>query len=287
MDLSSVGFLCSFLYAFTNWTLVTVHQANYARILSLRATSQALDSQIRETLVLLTTTRSELLATPSATFAEDTNEVSYSELLSYARRISKFTLPPTYLQPDASTNAEVAETGNNTPKEPGSQTQTNGAPTPAAINGLDSSAMDIDAPSTTDLSQTQTTATGVSANSTSWQQFLSQPRDQIWTPWPNEEVIRRGALASIQILIDQGVDPATFDPERSAELEIARKEKMEEEDRVRELEKARMEEERRREMERRLSVSGSGGAPVVQAGEKKKAFMLETFDDDDDDEEES
>jgi hypothetical protein len=260
---------------------VTVHQANYAKILSLRATSQALDSQIRETLVLLITTRSELLATPSTTFTENANPVSYSELLSYARRISKFTLPPTYLQPDASANAEAAETGNTTPREPNSQAQTNGAPTPSATNGMDSSAMDIDHPSTAEPSQTQTSATGVSANSTSWQQFLSQPRDQVWTPWPNEEIIRRGALASIQILIDQGVDPATFDPERSAELEITRKEKMEEEDRVRELEKSRMEEERRREMERRLS--GSGAAPMVQSGEKKKAFTLETFDDDEED----
>jgi len=83
------------------------------------------------------------------------------------------------------------------------------------------------------------------------------PADTQFVPWPSEETIRRGALASIQILVDQGVDPSTFDPEKSAELEAERKRVEEEQERLREQERARLEEERRREMERRMSVSGA------------------------------
>lgn len=101
-------------------------------------------------------------------------------------------------------------------------------------------------------------------------------------PWPREADIRRGALASIQVLLDQGVDPATFDPERSAQLEEDRKRKVEEEERARE----EAEEQRRRDMERRRSeVAGNSGAAGVSAGqgqERPKKFQLDDFDEDDD-----
>jgi hypothetical protein len=113
-----------------------------------------------------------------------------------------------------------------------------------------------------------------------WTQFLNPSADAPFIPWPSEETIRRGALASIQILVDQGVDPAAFDPEKSAELEAERKRVVEEEDRVRELERVRLEEERRREMERRMSVSGSLAGERRE--EQQKVFQLETFDDDED-----
>lgn len=90
--------------------------------------------------------------------------------------------------------------------------------------------------------------------------------------------MRRGVLASIQVLLDQNIDPATFDPAKSAELEEERKRVAEEEDRAREEEKARMEEERRIEMERRASVSGN--AAPAREQERPSVFQLETFDDD-------
>ncbi len=80
--------------------VVSKHQANHARILSLRSTSSALDEQIRSTFTLLTDTRTELLATPATVFPENTNPIVYSELLSYAHRISKFTMPPTFREAD-------------------------------------------------------------------------------------------------------------------------------------------------------------------------------------------
>ncbi|KAG4413504.1 hypothetical protein IFR04_013369 [Cadophora malorum] len=234
---------------------LSTHQSNYARVLALRETSNALDNQIRDTLTLLTTTRRDLLAIPATSLPTIAggNPISYSELLDYARRISKFTLPPTYRE-----GGDAAETGSNTPKEPSSQTQTNGTNTPI---------------------QTQPSQhPGVSTNLSLWEQYLNQPADMPFVPWPTEEAIRKGALASIQVLLDQGVDPVTFDPEKSAELEAERKRITEAEDAMREQERTEREEARRREMERHMSDSG----PAPQR-EERKVFNLETFDDDDSD----
>ncbi|KAG4432199.1 hypothetical protein IFR05_012322 [Cadophora sp. M221] len=259
---------------------LSTHQSNYAKLLSLRETSNALDNQIRETLTVLTTTRQELLATPSTSLPASANPISYSELLSYARRISKFTLPPTHRE---SATGDVAETGSNTPGEPFSQTQTNGSNTPVvATNGEahSSTAMEIDSATPAVAGQTQTSQhPGVSTNLTLWEQFLNQPADMPFVPWPTEEAIRKGALASIQVLLDQGVDPATFDPEKSAELEAERKRVTEADDAMREQERVDREDARKREMERRMSSSGS----VPERREEPKVFQLETFDDDDSD----
>ncbi|KUJ16999.1 uncharacterized protein LY89DRAFT_707382 [Mollisia scopiformis] len=273
---------------------LTTHQNNHSKLLALRATSSALDTQIRETLTLLVTTRRDLIATPASSFPTNTNPVTTTELLSYARRISKFTLPPTTRQTDH--QATSGDAGDNTPKEPQSQTQTNGTTTPVvATNGVisgeqtqatqsqaaPSSAMDIDQ-SQPVAGDTQTTdTTGVATNSQIWGSFFDAAREGMWVPWPTEETIRRGNLASIQVLLDQGVDPWTFDPEKSAELEADRKRIAEEEDMAREVDKARVDEERRREMERRMS--SSGGAGMERREEAPKVFQLETFDDDEDD----
>ncbi|KAH7385076.1 vitamin-D-receptor interacting mediator subunit 4-domain-containing protein [Cadophora sp. MPI-SDFR-AT-0126] len=249
---------------------LSIHQSNYGRVLALRESSKALDNQIRETLTLLATTRQDLLAIP-ATSPPSTasgNPISYSELLSYARRISKFTLPPTYREPPAGD------------AEPNSQVQTNGTNTPIATNGEvhTSTVMDADGLAMAPGGQTQTRTSqhpGVSTNLSLWEQYLNQSADIPFVPWPTEEAIRKGALASIQILVDQGVDPVTFDPEKSAELEAERKRVTEAEDAIREQER---EDTRRRELERRMS-----GGPAPERKEEPKVFQLETFDDDDSD----
>ncbi|TVY32327.1 Mediator of RNA polymerase II transcription subunit [Lachnellula subtilissima] len=232
-----------------------------------------------------------LLSTPSTSFppSTSTNAVSYSELLSYARRISKFTLPTSYREGDSASastqqSGSAEETGANTPRETKSGTQTNGTATP--VNGAERERdmqMDVDSGTPIGIggaAQPQVSqATNASNNTalpTEYSRWLNPPPD-MFVPWPNEETIRRGALASIQILVDTGVDPATFDPAKSAELEVERKRIQEEEDRARE-----EGEERRRQVERRMSSVG-GGEVRVHAQEKAKAFQLETFDDDDED----
>jgi hypothetical protein len=270
---------------------VSAHQANYSKILSLRNTSAALDQQIKDTLILLTDTRRALLDTPSTSFPDSTNAVSYSELLSYARRISKFTLPHAYRETEAGAEGTDA-TG--TPKDGRPESQAGDTSTPAAAtNGADrdtqmsGTAMDVDSatPTAAAPSQTQALSQNTALTSTSstslppdFSQFLNPLADSPFIPWPTEEAIRRGALASIQVLLDQNIDPATFDPAKSAELEAERKRLAEEEDRAREEQKVKAEEERRREMERRMSVSGTAAASGREQ-EKPAVFQLETFDD--------
>jgi hypothetical protein len=140
--------------------------------------------------------------------------------------------------------------------------------------------MEIDSATPAAVATQASQNTTVTTNTAMWTQFLNPSADVPFIPWPSEETIRRGALASIQILVDQGVDPAMFDPEKSAELEAERKRVVEEEDQLREQERARLEEERRREMERRMSASGT--LPSERREEQPKVFQLETFDDDED-----
>ena len=198
-------------------------------------------------------------------------------------------MSPKYRDPETQNAGENAE-GGITPKDSKSETQTDGSTTPVAgTNGVErdvsthvGSALEVDS-ATPAIVAAQTLQNTPSADiklPEIWLQFLNPTEERPFMPWPSEEYIRKGALASIQILLDQGVDPSTFDPEKSTELEAERRRVMEEEDRAREQERARSEEDRRRETERRLSVSGN--LPGERMTEKPKVFQLETFDDDDD-----
>lgn len=113
---------------------------------------------------------------------------------------------------------------------------------------------------------------------TEWTQYINAPGEAPFVPWPSEDIIRKGALASIEILVNKGIDPATFDPEKSAELE-AERQRIQAEEAEKQREKLeREEEERRKIMERRMSSSAG-----LQRPQEKTAFQLETFDDDDED----
>src|SRR5947209_7266825 len=75
---------------------VVLHQSNYARLVQLREESERLDNKIKDTIKLLADTRKALLATPATKFPKKVRDIEYTELLSYAKRISKFTVPPTF-----------------------------------------------------------------------------------------------------------------------------------------------------------------------------------------------
>lgn len=265
---------------------VSTHQRNYEKILSLRSTSSTLDTQISETLTLLTNTRRALLNTPSTIFPPTTNQLSYTELLSYAKKISATTLPRNFREtndtgPDASSS----------PIKDKFEPHTNGTTTPTvATNG--SHGVTIDGSVITALSNSNNvtgmstameidSATPSNPNPDSavalpqeWQIHLNPRAQEVFFPWPTEQDIKRGALATIQVLLERGEDLATFDPERGVELEAERKRIVEEEERVLGEERARVEEERRKSV-------GAGGAGGERREERPKVFQLETFDDDD------
>lgn len=168
-----------------------VHQQNYQKILSLRATSEALDRQLTELLETLSKARKEVLSVPLTNFpishgipdflmlqieqsnANQVAEVPYDELLAYARKISKYTRPPqpskySHVPPidSASISANISNLSENT-------------------NNGDSVQADTQAP-------TRSLPLGLSEEDVT----ALHPSSQIpFTPWPSEEVMKRGALS--------------------------------------------------------------------------------------------
>lgn len=75
------------------------HQSNYQRIVQLQQTTTSLDNHLTELLTTLSTARTQLLSVPDTPLPKSTSstpsrEVPYTDLLSYASKISKFSQPP-------------------------------------------------------------------------------------------------------------------------------------------------------------------------------------------------
>lgn len=289
----------------TFFCLVQTHQNNHLRIQQLRQSSATLDVQIRDTLTSLATTRKDIVTTQTTTYpSSPNNSIRYEELLNYARRISKTTMPP------------ASAIGGRTSPTPESQTPvtesqpqsalTPSAPTPSltqspvAMNGVSQLSSEP---------QTQQSATNTNISlPEGMSQYLNPLSGQLFFPWPLEDKVRMGALASNQLLAEQGIDPKGYDPvleeDRKRKEEEDRKEKEEQEAREREerekkmkeeMERLRKERERQREKEqaawRRASDVTGGSDPAGPArggaapGEKKQFQFtnLDDLDDDDDD----
>ncbi|KEY68114.1 hypothetical protein S7711_05523 [Stachybotrys chartarum IBT 7711] len=282
---------------------VQTHQNNHLRIQELRKTSSALDAQIRQTLSTLASTRKDIVTTQTTEFPPGPSfPIAYEELLSYARRISKTTMPPSGtingIPPVSESQTPIPESQPQSAITPTamtpSQSQTQ---SPAPMNGLASQA-----------SEPPTQQTTTSVNTTlpeMMSQYLNPLSGQLFFPWPSEDKIRMGAMAMNQMLAERGIDPKGYDPvaeeERKVREELERKEreereKLEREEREKKLweerERLRLERERQREKEqeewRRSSVAGgaAGGPgsskPGATPGEKKQ-FQFTNLDDLDDD----
>lgn len=264
------------------------HQNNHLRILALQAASDALDAQIRDTLRLLWNTRKDITSTHVTKFPDGPSyDVNWEELLGYARRISKTTLPaPSILaaaaaasnggDPGAESVGEIAGDAVNTPNTTAAPTPAPGAATPLG-NGAATPAPQSQSQQQQSQQQPSTQQTNGTALPDEWARFLDPLTDQTFYPWPTEEKIRMGALASIQALLDQGIDPRGFDPaeeeaRRQREEEMRReqeeKEAAEREENLRRMreEQARVARERQRERERAQEEAarrGSSGAPAT------------------------
>ncbi|KAL8689472.1 MAG: hypothetical protein Q9218_004865 [Villophora microphyllina] len=178
------------------------HQANHARILRLRSTIESQNQQITSTLTLLANTRKELLATPATVFPENSRSVPYTELLEYAKKISPYTVPPTFREPTEPQKAETA-TGKNESAAP-------------LVNGVGDTAVEareVNAVANGKMPESKESKESKGVGESSLQQADVQwlsPMEQIpFVPWPTEEVIKRGALGQIQVMFEQGVDPGT------------------------------------------------------------------------------
>ncbi|KAK1996289.1 hypothetical protein LX36DRAFT_611017 [Colletotrichum falcatum] len=281
---------------------VQTHQNNHIRLQQLRATTSSLDTQIRETLQSLATTRKDITTTQITVYPDGPRyPVKYDELLNYARRISKTTLPPAALTnggglaagggtPGPDLNASMT-TNPNTPGANGLQSQpVSAAPTPSQSQTPGPLGAPNSSPMQDALQGTQQTA--ATSLPDGLRNHLNPHFNASFIPWPNEFQIRSGAMAVYQDLSDKGIDPRGYDPERIAEA----KRKEEEERKAREeqekLENERKDREYREKMEkirreqqeayRRDSVAAGAGASSV--GKSKQFQFTSLMDDDDDDE---
>ncbi|OHF00479.1 hypothetical protein CORC01_04229 [Colletotrichum orchidophilum] len=289
---------------------VQIHQNNNLRLQQLRATTASLDTQIRETLSSLATTRKDITTTQITVHHDGPNyPVRYDELLNYARRISKTTLPPAALtngglttgggSPGPDPNASMT-TNPNTPGANGLQSQpVSAAPTPSqgqtpgpsgAANGSPVGGLQDLLPGTQ-----QTTATsGATSLPDGLRNHLNPHFNATFVPWPNEFQIRSGAMAVYQDLSDKGVDPRGYDPQQIAETKRKEEEdrKVREEQEKAEVERKnreyqeKMEKIRREQQEayRRDSVAAGAVVGASSAGKSKQFQFTSLMDDDDDDE---
>ncbi|KAI4250874.1 MAG: hypothetical protein LQ352_005200 [Teloschistes flavicans] len=178
---------------------LTQHQINHARILRLRSTIEAQNQQITSTLTLLANTRKELLSTPATVFPENSRSVPYTELLDYAKKISPFTVPPTFREPTRAPKAAKV-----------TDQKENATPVVNGVRDAVAEAREASAVANGETTQSkESKGVGESSLEQADVQWLN-PLEQIpFVPWPTEEVIKRGALGQIQVMLEQGFDPGS------------------------------------------------------------------------------
>lgn len=175
---------------------MVIHQSNNARIQNLRVTLGALNQSITANLTLLADIRKDTLATPATTFPEKQRNVPYDELLEYANRISRYTVPPTFRSPAPTSQA---------PGLTSSQHPT--VSTISTVNGVSADQRPL--PSATESPSNfpvQGEGIGIASLEQSEVQWLDPLTQLPFMPWPSEEVIRQGALAQVQVMLEQGLD---------------------------------------------------------------------------------
>jgi Vitamin-D-receptor interacting Mediator subunit 4 len=191
---------------------VAQHQANHARILKLRQTTESLDSQIKSTVATLAQTRKELLAIPSAPEPDiPTRDVPFDELLAFAKNIAKFTLPPGHHlrppKPQEPTTENVVEPLTELSIMNGGppQSPTQPSPAPTQSQDKDGAKKDTEGQAFSQLTEEQ-------------RAFLEDAQTLPFMPWPDHNLINQGILRHVQELIMKGIDPATVktDAEQAA-----------------------------------------------------------------------
>jgi hypothetical protein len=180
-----------------------VHQNNYQTILALRAKSDALDSQIKTTLQTLAGLRKELIAAKLATSSKkNARPVDYEQLLSYARQIAPFSRPPHIRQTmPPPIESKLNGIANSEVKKEASET-----PADSAIHSP------LQQLPTSHLTLTKEDSRLVAALPEDIKAWLEPSKfGVIFMPWPDNDVIRRGALSRIQGVREQGDDPESMD----------------------------------------------------------------------------
>lgn len=289
-----------------------VHQRNVARIKQLKQETEALDAQTKQTISALWEMRKELVAVAPTRFSpakEEKYPFTTQQLLDYARRISRNTLPP----PGVTNGVDLSTAAPTTPDDqaatgPNASFATSIGGGGGGGGSGQGTAASTPAPGVQDSfvsqvpSQSQTGATELPVH---LKPAVNPLENAPFFTFPTIDRIRSGALAQYQDLINRGIDPKNYDPEeeerrikqeeqdRKDAEERARQEREEQDRRMRE-ERERMARERelaRQQqqqqeggMDRRGSVLAPGQAGGQPASAAPKQFTFLDEDDDDEDE---
>lgn len=165
----------------------------------------------------------------------------FDELLAYAKRISKFTVPPVTNPSHPQGDAPQRGSGDDAEKP---------------VNGVLAEEEEAAVQGVTESQYSE--GKGVSSLSGEQRDFLDQMSKVEFVPWPNEEVIRRGGLAQIQVMLEQGADPASVLSPAEQAAEQQRREEAES--------KEKQEEERMAEQERRRRIDGTHRSTKQEQG---------------------
>ena len=175
---------------------LTTHQRNHARMHQLREQITQKNQSITTTLKTLAATRADLLAPPTSLPSAETRNVPYTDLLEYAKRISRYTVPPTFRPPLPLPTAQ-------TPAPP---------PTAAAaVNGADAispvkeTTRDGEAAAAENGGEKD--GIGMGSLEDVERKWLDPLAGMGFVPWVGEEAMRSGALAEIQAMVERGEDP--------------------------------------------------------------------------------
>jgi hypothetical protein len=183
------------------YTKVARHQANHARLESLRTEADALEGQLRTSVSALASLRHDLFDTPATTFPTDTRPVHFDELLQYAKTISQYTVPPTYRE-----RAPQAMADKDKEKEDisSSAVPTNGVSTPA------NAPMVVDSEEPSEGAKADDGPAEITAEEEEWLKKLNDSKIA-WYPWPSDDKIRMGNLYKLMYWQAKGKDTDNFD----------------------------------------------------------------------------
>ena len=153
-----------------------------------------LNQSITSKLNILVDTRKQLLTAPRTYISPNQRKVPYNELLEYAKRISRYTVPP--IVSTLSSTIDVARAISSQPAESSFNSSANiESSTQPSYNVLTSSSPD------------HREGIGISSLEQREVEWLKPTSQVPFVPWPSEEVIRQGALAQLQTLLEDGTEP--------------------------------------------------------------------------------
>ena len=174
---------------------LTTHQRNHARMHQLREQITQKNQSITTTLKTLAATRADLLAPPTSLPSAETRNVPYTDLLEYAKRISRYTVPPTFRPP-----LPLPTTA-----------QTPAPPTTATVNGADATSPVKETMRDGEAAAAENggdkDGIGMGSLEDVERKWLDPLAGMGFVPWVGEEAMRSGALADIQAMVERGEDP--------------------------------------------------------------------------------